>query len=337
MKIKDLLKYRNIWLGCAMIAIVWYHFKINLPLGPFSRLKDIGYCGVDICLFASGFGCYLSLKKDSNLRNFFKKRFFRLMPTYWLFIVFWIAFRFAFKPISVWAALGNFLGLQYLTAQGMHFNWYISGIILLYILSPLLVKLIDKGESVWIQTVIILLLLLATTLFWTHDTAIIIAVRVPVFYVGMLFGRLSMEERELKPLHICLLCVAAVLACLFSFVAMARFEDLLWSYGLSWYPFFFAAPGACVALSLMANALERLSLGRIAVGALDKIGEYSFEIYLVHLGVYEAFLYAIDCMWLPGGNAVWFAALFVTALLCVLLRRGAGVVEKLMSRVPSKT
>lgn len=336
MKLKELSKYRNFWLGCAMIAIVWYHFKLDLPIGPLRRFKDIGYGGVDICLLASGIGCYFSLKNDGNLAHFFKKRFFRLMPTYWVFILCWIAFRLICDPIPLWAALGNFLGIQYLSTMGMQFNWYISGIIVFYLLSPLLIKLVDMGKSLWLQLALTALVFLATRLFWGNDTYIIIASRLPVFYLGMVFGRLCMEDREIKALNIGLLAALSVAGLLMALIIVSRFEALAWSMGLGWYPFLLVAPGACIILTLLARLLERVNVGRAVLRAVNKLGDYSFELYLVHLGLFDVIMYAINQHDFPGGNLTWIAALFVTAALCFLLRRAARKLEKVLRRSPAK-
>lgn len=332
MKLKELLKYRNFWLGFAMLAIVWYHFKLDLPIGAFRRFKDIGFGGVDICLFASGIGCYFSLKNDGNLARFFKKRFFRLMPTYWVFIVFWIAFRLICDPIPAWAAIGNFLGIQYLSTFGMQFNWYISGIIVFYLLSPLLIKLVDMGHGVLARAAAFVSVLAVTLLFWGSDTYIIIAARLPVFYLGLLFGKLCREEWEIKLWQIFALAAAAAVGLLLSLVVVSRFESLAWVYGLGWYPFVLVAPGACVLLSLLAMALERVAVGRAVLKGVNKLGEYSFELYLVHLGLFDVIMYAINHQLIPGGNLTWIVALFVTAVLCFLLRRGAARVERLLRK-----
>ena len=54
MSFKDIIKYRNIWMGLAILWTIFYHAEI-WPAGDFlTWIKTIGYGGVDIFLFASG-------------------------------------------------------------------------------------------------------------------------------------------------------------------------------------------------------------------------------------------------------------------------------------------
>lgn len=333
MKLKTILNYRNFWMGIAMMAIVWYHFKINLPIGPLRHLKNIGFGGVDICLFASGIGCYYSLSNDGDVARFFKKRFLRLMPEYWVFIIFWIIFRLICDPIPLWAALGNFLGLQHLLFGKLHFNWYISGIIIIYLLTPLLFKLVNLGKNAVTQISILVGVFIATLILLGSETYMIIASRLPVFYVGLIFGRYCREDREIKFLHIVLLVIATVLGLGISLVVAVRFESLIWEYGLAWYPFLLVSPGACMLMSLAAREMERFAVGRLVVRTISKLGDYSFEIYLIHLGIFDVLMYAISSNGLYAGNLTWVLALLVTAVLCVILRRAAIPVEMLLSRM----
>ena len=148
MLLKDMLKYRNAWLGVAMIWIVFYHAKINIGLDILHTIKAFGYGGVDICLFASGAGCYFSLSANSDIGTFIKRRFVRLAPTYLCFIVFWLIYKFFIDSISLQAVLGNIFAIQNFTGLGQHFNWYISAIILFYFLAPYLKIVVDRASSI---------------------------------------------------------------------------------------------------------------------------------------------------------------------------------------------
>ena len=147
MKIKDTLKYRNIWLGCAMIWIVLYHTEVYMSIGLLRYFKGMGYGGVDICLFASGIGCYFSLDKNPEIINFFKRRFIRIAPTYWCFICIWFIYRALIGKLKLSAVLGNVLGIQSLTGLGNEFNWYISALLILYILAPIFKAIVDKSKK----------------------------------------------------------------------------------------------------------------------------------------------------------------------------------------------
>ena len=63
MKTNIFEKYRDTWVGIAMLWIVFFHLDIDIGNKVLSLIKLFGYGGVDICLFCSGIGCYNSLKK----------------------------------------------------------------------------------------------------------------------------------------------------------------------------------------------------------------------------------------------------------------------------------
>ena len=128
MSTKNILKHRDLWMGIAMLWIIWYHTNLKAPFVPLEHLRILGYGGVDICLFASGAGCYLSLCRDPDPGRFMKRRISRLFPTYLLFITIWILFGFLTGTMPMSAALGNLLGVQCFTGHGYYFNWYISAI-----------------------------------------------------------------------------------------------------------------------------------------------------------------------------------------------------------------
>ena len=90
MKLGRLFKFRNMWIGIAMLWILFFHSGFWVASDSLRFLKNVGYGGVDICLFASGIGCYFSLEKDPDSLRFLKRRLKRLGPTYFCFIIPWL-------------------------------------------------------------------------------------------------------------------------------------------------------------------------------------------------------------------------------------------------------
>lgn len=98
---KVITKERSAIIGCAMIWIVLYHARIDIPFKLYNFITSIGYGGVDICIFASGIGCYYSLSKSADIVEFIKRRFARLLPPYWCFLPFWIFYKMLNSEITV--------------------------------------------------------------------------------------------------------------------------------------------------------------------------------------------------------------------------------------------
>ena len=78
-------RFRSEIMGVAIILVVICHSdafswgKIQLYINEFMKVFAIG---VDIFLFVSGIGLYFSMKKNSDVFCFYKKRFLRIIPEF---------------------------------------------------------------------------------------------------------------------------------------------------------------------------------------------------------------------------------------------------------------
>lgn len=195
MNTKTIVNYRNVWMGIAMLYVVFFHSSFSLPHVFFEYIKELGYCGVDICIFASGIGCYYSLSKDSDVLGFYKRRIMRIFSTYWCFIIFWIVFKLFTNPITFREIVGNVFGIQTFTGYGTNFNWYISGILILYLLAPIFKLIIDKN-NIKTNVFCVLVLIIISFAFWQTGALLMIATRVPLFFVGMVFGHFCRNKNK---------------------------------------------------------------------------------------------------------------------------------------------
>ena len=294
MKLSDTLKYRSAWMGFAMLWVVFYHSSHFIDGMRF--FKNTGYGGVDIFLFASGIGCYYSLCKDDDVLRFAKRRVTRIFPTYWCFLPFWFVYAFKAFDMSYADVIGNIFGIQNFTIKGHFFNWYISAILLLYILAPYMKKLVDRFDSLLAQVAMIAVLVLLSVPFFNSNTLIITMTRLPIFYIGMIFAKRCTGKVSLSLTKIIAYILVAAIG---FFVLYMAFNDqqlrpLRWKYGLYWYPFILIAPGLCVALSCVMTFLEKSLFTTWIVQVFSFVGKYSFEIYLVHLLIYDSVTYMVN-------------------------------------------
>lgn len=110
MHIGHYFKYRNSWMGLAILWIVLFHLQYDFggdSLRFLSYIKSIGYGGVNIFLFASGIGCFCSLEKNDNLMEFFKRLIKRIFPIYIVFIMCWILYKALLEQKNLIEAIGN--------------------------------------------------------------------------------------------------------------------------------------------------------------------------------------------------------------------------------------
>ena len=334
MKTSDLLKYRNVWLGLAMIGIVWYHSAYEFSLGFVNGIKPYVYGGVDICLFASGIGCYFSLNKDPDPYRFIRRRFSRIFPMYLCFMALWIPFMALTDEMTPAVALGNLFAVQSFTGLGHDFNWYICATLLFYFFAPYMKSAVDNTRSHFSPFLLLAALLLITIPFWGSTAYIIFIVRIPIFYIGILFGRLcatriALSRRSLLVLF--LISIAGMLG-LTQCVTYCHHHDassLLWEYGLYWYPFILITPGFCAAVSFLSQQLSRNKYSKLLLLPLEKIGQYSYEVCLMHILVFDALEYLHLYNYRPK---VFYFSIPCMAVGCVLLRFAVRFLQKLTKK-----
>lgn len=328
MNLKKVFAYRNVWMGLAMLWIVFMHMEIGVSNTVLSYLKQFGYGGVDIFLFASGIGCYCSLEKDGDYVRFIKRRALRILPTYWCFCIVWSIYQYKHGMLAS-DILGNFLCIETFTGSQNSFNWYICAIWLLYFLAPFFKGLVDRIHS-WIGLFIFMIILVVFTIpFWYADMFIIIVTRIPIFFLGMFFGKLSTKELEQKDFRkLTALSVAAMLlgiACLALFVW--RYPARLWSCGFYWYPFILITPGLCILISYAMEYLKKIKIGAWFETILSFVGKHSFEVYLIHIWFYEILTNDYIAV-MPETNTAqnwWLTTLFVIPA-CVILHYASKLV-----------
>lgn len=320
---QKILKYRSVWMGLAILWVMLFHsglrFSGSIPdvLNMIVvKAKTFGYGGVDIFMFASGIGCFYSLSADNDIIEFIKRRAVRILPTYEIFILVWIIAHEILGSMPFPAVIGNIFCVQNFTGNSNDFNWYVSAMWLMYFSAPFFFGFIDREGRRRIELAALLCaLLLVSFAFWNSKVFIITVSRVPLFYMGMLFAK-DTRKRNITAGKVCFLTVLMVLGIAAELLCHRFLNAYLWNYGLWWYPFILITPGLCVLISLLSDLLCRTKAGKFAVGLLGKIGEHSFEIYLIHIFLFECITDLVEKGYLPGRSLVWlisFAAVLILA------------------------
>lgn len=333
MELKKCLKSRNLWIGIAMLWIVFFHSSLEIDSQGLVLFKNFGYGGVDICLFASGIGCYFSLEKDPDILEFLKRRVRRLGPVYLCFIIPWILWRLWISDMPGWAILGNLLGVQSLISWDYHFNWYIGGLVVYYFTMPYMKRLTDSCGKMWQDLLVWMCIGVATIPFWgAHDTIVMLS-RLPVVYSGMVFGKLAKEGYVLRFRDYLVSAIAVAAGAAVLVICQTSFPELMWNQGLFWYPFALIAPGCCVLVSAGAEKLDDHKIFRGIRKLLEFVGIYSFELYLIHVFVYEDLRAAVlDYLWRITVNGQWVMSIPVIVVGAFLLNRAASLASRLVFR-----
>lgn len=278
--------YREELKGVAILWVVFFHALIQCS-GVLGDIQKIGYGGVDIFFFLTGYGLYHSLQKSGDLRGYWQRRMWRILPAYLPLIVCWMIVMFPGYGLSnvqvIRGVLGNVLMGGFWLSTPKLFNWYVSALLLFVIVAPLFHGLLSKSQ----KPARTLLLLLATGLLLGlccigMDQYMAVS-RLPIFILGMAF---AMDWRpKLNPMLKRLLYLLSFVAGLAVLLAcFNRYPELLLTYGMYWHPFVLITPPLCVGLSYLFHKAEK---ARAVFAPLRLLGKASFEIYLMNIWAVE--------------------------------------------------
>lgn len=331
MNLKQMIKYRSVWMGFAMIWIMFYHTEMSIHMRALNRFKLVGYGGVDIFLFAAGVGNYYSYLKDESPLDFMKRRLIRLAPAYIPFIIMYCIYSIHTGDMEPGHVLGNLTGIQGFSSQGNPFNWYITGILLCYFMTPYFASLI-KRHNLKENMLFLLILLALTTAFWGDRRMIVSVARLPVFALGMLAAKHAdyVASKKFILLNIILGCVGWNV--LFRFRSNKSLD--LWGNGLHWYPFILIVPMICILLSLLAGLLEKNRILNLINCMLTRVGNCSFELYLIHVFVVRIMRKVIPE--LPyNHNMIWLIVILFCYVLAELYRMCIHTIMNFLKKQPA--
>ena len=184
--IKDISTYRSELMGWAIMWIMMLHFTFN-QIKPLGFIAQYGFAGVDIFMLVSGFGLYYSLDKDQHIIRFYKKRLLRIFPTYYILGIFASILLFSDNLLSY---LFRYTTIGFWTGS-IYWEWYIPSIVMLYIVSPYLKKIIDKHMlyvfgGVALCILVLVFFLIYKDYIYDRSNFFFFLYRVPAFMFGMI-------------------------------------------------------------------------------------------------------------------------------------------------------
>ncbi|MCQ2407498.1 MAG: acyltransferase [Oscillospiraceae bacterium] len=201
-----LSKYRGAIMGIAAIWILIFHEWIQLTVTPEDGsyhvinmleryIKAIGFCGVDIFLMLSGIGLTFAIKKDS-LGKFYYRRLRRILLPFLTVAV----IRFILEDWGWQNFIGNVTGWKFYTVSMYSYLWFVPAICTLYLVFPLYYKLFLCAESKIMFTIGAIIVWLMATLYLRDSLRgdlFGFTNRIPVFLIGILFGWMTQNRREI--------------------------------------------------------------------------------------------------------------------------------------------
>lgn len=283
-----LSKYRSELMGLATIAVVLFHFfeevgqhasevtDTVLHLYNFGRY---GYIGVEVFLIVSGIGCYYSIRKNFNKKEFYKKRAKRILIPYLLIAVpFWLYID-VFLNKSIEEFIYDLTGISFLIDTKTF--WYVFFILIMYFLFPLIYKfLFGKEKDIFLKFMFIELLvafltiILYVEMYDVFDLIEIALTRVPIFIFGVYTGhKVYNNEKVSFPILFFSIFSIFLINIDFDNQLVMRYINSVQSIGFS---------------LIMVKIFDIVNLKNIN-RFLSFVGKYSFEIYLLHIAFRRVF------------------------------------------------
>ena len=197
MKIKNIelaniSRYRGELMGIAMIFIFLFH--VALPRSNmFFGLRRIGNIGVDMFLFLSGVGLWFSWMKHPSLKHFFKRRYLRVYPAWFIISCLYYIPHFHGGGVRAWVDLiGDItINWDFWLHDELKF-WYIPAMMMLYLFAPPYMQLIRRHPVYrWLPVVMILWCILVQYVSPIHNAVGHIEIfwsRLPIFFIGINMG-----------------------------------------------------------------------------------------------------------------------------------------------------
>ena len=304
MDLNLLSRYRTILMGFAVIMIIMCHapqYGVAMP-EVVSSILSRGGLGVDIFLFLSGLGCWFSLSKGGPLKRWYYKRFIRIFVPYFLiqipFCFFYLCIgEFDWRhELTVFSTAGFWLW-----HEGA---WYVALLLPLYLLTPLVYKLLQNDKRLLISIILIISLVsvcmlnikcvngttheIFSNLQWAFG-------RVPSFVMGMAIAPCVKNGIKVNYLLI-------IFCSLITYVSIHQFvsKDAPTQWCL--------VPPVLAVMIFLLNKLKNFKWFFVIIGWMGAISleSYLANIYLPNIVKFYFVPYKSGCQILYGGYLEYF-------------------------------
>jgi peptidoglycan/LPS O-acetylase OafA/YrhL len=326
--------------GFAMITIVLMHYlEFNFD-GLFRKAIIFGGSGVHLFILISGFGLGLS-SQSLALSKFFKKRFSKILIPYYIYITFVFLlniFISIYPNDGFYAYLGHiFLFKMFdeniVVSYGFHL-WFISAIIQLYIIFPLLIKLKSSVGTLRFGLItfgISLLYWIVLAIFNFDDLLVISNSGIQFlweFSLGIILADYYLKK-EFKFWEINNSYLQVI-----TFIGIS-FTGLIALYGgrtgqtLNDIPALFGYTGLVI---LIYNYLEKIEFIKNSITSLGKV---SYELYLIHMLVLFFMNHASDIFPFIWTNSILFKLLATFPAAILISYLFSWINKKVNSALPN--
>lgn len=355
---------RNVIFGLATLWIGLFHsdylslgtfFDDASKVGAFGQFwidafkffRGSGNVGVDMFLFLSGIGLYFSFHKDSNVLHFWKKRLMRVLPTAFFIAVFFFSFRYVNgRYESGWRTYLSRISFLYFFQKGERVFWFISLILVLYLVFPIFYKLIERFRLVGMLGLVILTVgfTFATRRFAPGFYGFweIALCRVPAFIIGIWAGKFVMEKKVISRhwlwLFLAILIGMSTLMYFYTPIMQSFIPGYNKEMEAMWIWFYrytgtFIGISLVILISFICTSLRHKGRANLLRNFFEFVGMYSLEYYMIYLNInhYLERIYEVQ----PRHECIlYFGSFIVSLALCVVVRKLCDFFMDYMQRKP---
>ena len=197
-------QHRQELMGFSAILILICHAVGNGVKMPtvLSILLNFGNIVVDIFLFLSGMGLLYSLQSKGGGKNWYSRRYKRILIPYMLIAVPFYTIKVVIGDSGILDALYDLSTISYWTHHRS--AWFMALLMPLYAITPLLSKIIDGAKKRWIPALVLCVVCIVVAVSlkglgdgWSQNVSAAVQ-RVPSFITGYWMGKLIKDEIEVK-------------------------------------------------------------------------------------------------------------------------------------------
>lgn len=333
---KILSEYRTQLFGLAIISVIVFHYFEHIVMYyPAGRLQTLarlynyllGSIGVEIFLFLSGMGLYFSMSHNSNIGQFYRKRFQRVLIPYliWGFIYWlWTDIIIAHKTAKVFLLDYSTISLW---TQGRKAMWYVNFILVAYLVFPVLFQFLRKERRhrgiLTAALVFIMFGLIVAMRAMIPDIYKNIEIelnRIPIFIIGVYYGKAIAEGKKLSIIDISIITFGILLKIgyalgktgILPYIAKipARTPQCLYSLTIMFI------------LVLIGKIFSKTKLNAV----LTFCGTHSFELYITHVAL-RGIMNSYGFVTYKVQN--YLACIIVSVLCSIALKKATDLILKL--------
>jgi len=273
-------------MGFAAFMIMCLHayWKPDFWLWNFF-INKYGNAGVDIFVFLAGFGLAFSLEKKPNFHRYYVHRLERILPAYYIAMVIKLIVCIATGTLTLKWLIATFIPLGVWIDATPQF-WYVSATLGYYLIAPLIFNLFKSSRFPRL-TMVALVILTGVFVPIVANIEPKAVMRIPALVIGLGTGVFQNIHSSKKDRWMDLALLAGFFICGILIMSGSAIFDLpilnlvklghptrLWKD--------LTAPFATVAVAYAFELIGRSSL-HFVKALFDRLGEYSYEIYIGHL------------------------------------------------------